>query len=131
MIKDAIMKTWQSEQKQYQIKETWKKFMILQDNYQESHHNRKKPIKDKNGNTLNTMEEQRQRWSEHFWGLLNSPATETMTEIRPAANHLAIDCSNSSINDFIIRPLRCWKTENLQVRLDTCGGIKSRPTNNS
>lgn len=66
-----------------------------------------KPIKDKNGNTLNTMEEQRQRWSEHFRDLLNSPATETMTEIRPAANHLAIDCSNSSINDFIIRPLRC------------------------
>lgn len=66
-----------------------------------------KHIKDKNGNTLNTMEEQRQRWSEHFRDLLNSPATETMTEIRPAANHLAIDCSNSSINDFIIRPLRC------------------------
>lgn len=29
------------------------------------------PVKDKNGNTVNTMEEQRQRWVEHFRDLLN------------------------------------------------------------
>eukprot|EP00105_Crassostrea_gigas_P028093 XP_011449635.1 PREDICTED: uncharacterized protein LOC105343838 [Crassostrea gigas] len=60
-----------------------------------------KPVKDKNGNTLSTMEEQRQRWTEHFRELLNSPAPETMTEIQPAAHHLAIDCSIPSINEII------------------------------
>lgn len=47
------------------------------------------------------MKEQRQRWAEHFRDLLNSPAPETMTEIRPAAHHFARDCFIPSINKII------------------------------
>lgn len=47
------------------------------------------------------MEEQRQRWAEHFRELLNSPAPDTMSEIRPTEHHLAPDCSISSINEII------------------------------
>lgn len=38
---------------------------------------------------------------DHFTDLLNSPAPETMTDIRPAAHHVAIVCSIPSIKEII------------------------------
>lgn len=38
---------------------------------------------------------------DHFTDLLNSPAPETMTDIRPAAYHVAIVCSIPSIKEII------------------------------
>lgn len=38
---------------------------------------------------------------DHFTDLLNSPALETMTDIRPAAYHVAIVCSIPSIKEII------------------------------
>ena len=43
-----------------------------------------KPIKDVNGNTLTSADEQKSRWREHFEQLLNRPRSETTAQIPPA-----------------------------------------------
>ena len=60
-----------------------------------------KPVKDKNGNTMTTMEDQRQRWAEHFKELLNRPAPETLADIQPAEHYLPIDCHTPSEEEII------------------------------
>ena len=51
-----------------------------------------KPVKDKNGKTLTTTEEQLKRWVEHFRELLNRPSPETPPDIQPANTDLPINC---------------------------------------
>lgn len=76
------------------------------------------------------MKKQRQKLAEHFRDLLNSPAPEKMTEVRPAAHHLAIDCSIPSINE-IIKAIKMLKNGQNRSRPVTRGSIQSRPINNS
>ena len=49
-----------------------------------------KPVKDKNGNPLSTVEEQKERWAEHFKELLNRPPPEDPPDIPPAEDELPI-----------------------------------------
>ena len=55
-----------------------------------------KPIKDKQGKTLTTTEEQLERWAEHFNERLNRPAPEDLPDIPPAAAVLPIKCGKPS-----------------------------------
>ena len=52
-----------------------------------------RPIKDKKGNPLTTVEEQLKRWAEHFEELLNGPTPEEPPEIPPAETELPINCN--------------------------------------
>ena len=52
-----------------------------------------RPIKDKKGNPLTTVEEQLKRWAEHFKELLNRPTPEEPPEIPPAETELPINCN--------------------------------------
>jgi hypothetical protein len=51
-----------------------------------------KTIKDKDGSSLTSTEEQLKRWREHFRELLNRPAPETPLNISPAVTELPINC---------------------------------------
>ena len=52
-----------------------------------------RPIKDKKGNPLTTVEEQLKRWAEHLKQLLNRPTPEEPPEIPPAETELRINCN--------------------------------------
>ena len=50
-----------------------------------------RPIKAKEGNPLTTVEEQLERWAEHFKELLNRPTPEEPPEIPPEKTELPIN----------------------------------------
>jgi len=54
------------------------------------------PIKDKQGKTLTSTEEQIRRWAEHFSELLNRPGPEDPPDIPPAETELFINCGKPS-----------------------------------
>jgi len=58
-----------------------------------------RPIKDKEGNTLTTTEDQTKRWAEHFHELLNRPAPTNPPNIQPA-DPLTINCENPSKDEI-------------------------------
>ena len=70
-----------------------------------------KPVRDKNGITLTTAEEQLKRWAEHFRELLNRPAPENRPDIPPAETELPINCNRPSKVEIkkAIKMLRNWK----------------------
>ena len=55
-----------------------------------------KPVRDKQGNSLNSTEEQMKRWAEHFREILNRPRPETPANIPPAEEELPISCDRPS-----------------------------------
>jgi hypothetical protein len=55
-----------------------------------------KPVRDKQGNSLNSTEEQMKRWAEHFGEILNRPRPETTADIPPADVELPISCNRPS-----------------------------------
>ena len=59
-----------------------------------------KPIKDKNGTILNTPDQQKRRWAEHFHELLNRPAPETRANIIPAESQLPINCQVPTVTEI-------------------------------
>ena len=59
-----------------------------------------RPIKDKKGNPLTTVEEQLKRWAEHFKKLLNRPIPEEPPEIPPAKTKLPINCNKPPKTDI-------------------------------
>ena len=59
-----------------------------------------KPVKDKNGNSLNTEEEQVRRWAEHFSELLNRPAPDNPPDIQDAETELPINCDKPSKDEI-------------------------------
>ena len=52
-----------------------------------------RPVKDKEGRTIDRDEQQRKRWMEHFEELLNRPAPENTPNIQEADMDLPIDCN--------------------------------------
>ena len=61
----------------------------LTGNYNKS----ERPVKDKEGRTIDRDEQQRKRWMEHFEELLNRPAPENTPNIQEADMDLPIDCN--------------------------------------
>ena len=64
------------------------------------------PVKDKNGNSLKTTEQQSNRWKEHFEELLNRPAPPNPPDIPEAEFDLPINCgkpTKEEIRDAIKR----------------------------
>ena len=55
-----------------------------------------RPVKDKNGITLKTTDEQRKRWVEHFTEVLNQEPPTQEAEILPARNILPMNCNQPS-----------------------------------
>ncbi|GFR83528.1 retrovirus-related Pol polyprotein from type-1 retrotransposable element R2 [Elysia marginata] len=55
-----------------------------------------KPIKDKDGNTLSSTEEQLKRWTEHFTTVLNRPPPDIPPDIAPAEAELQINIEQPS-----------------------------------
>ena len=55
-----------------------------------------RPIKDKNGNVLTSVEDQLKRWREHFEELLNRPPPQNPPDIAPAEEVLQINCESPS-----------------------------------
>ncbi len=51
-----------------------------------------RPVKDKQGNTTKSLDQQMNRWSEHFEELLNRPAPLNPPDIDPAKVDLPINC---------------------------------------
>ena len=54
--------------------------------------NSERPIKDKQGRVLQSEEEQKKRWKDHFEELLNRPAPVETPDIEPAEEDLPIKC---------------------------------------
>ena len=55
-----------------------------------------KPVKDKNGNPLATINEQLKRWAKHFRELLNHPTPESPPDTPPAETELPSSCDKPS-----------------------------------
>ncbi|XP_032397549.1 uncharacterized protein LOC116705458 [Etheostoma spectabile] len=51
-----------------------------------------RPVKDKQGNTINSQDQQMTRWAEHFEDLLNRPAPPNPPDIATASMDLPINC---------------------------------------
>ena len=51
-----------------------------------------RPVKDKQGNINNSLDQQMNRWAEHFEELLNRPAPLNPPDIEPAEEDLPINC---------------------------------------
>ena len=60
-----------------------------------------RPVKDKDGNTLKSTEQQLVRWAEHFKELLNRPPPNEPREIHEAENDLDINCDRPSKVDAV------------------------------
>ena len=92
-----------------------------------------KPIKDKEGNSLLTKEEQMRRWAEHFKELLNRPAPEDPPDITPAETELPINCDRPTEEEIreAIKMLRNGKAagsdeipaEAIKADLDTAVSV--------
>ena len=54
--------------------------------------NNNKPVKDKNGKILSSIQDQVNRWTEHFKELLNRPAPSDPPDIQEAEEDLPINC---------------------------------------
>jgi hypothetical protein len=54
-----------------------------------------RPVKDKEGKTLYSIQEQVSRWTEHFKELLNRPVPSDPPAIQAAEEDLSIDCAVS------------------------------------
>ena len=59
-----------------------------------------RPVKDKNGRTLKTHEEQMSRWVEHFKAVLNQEPPIEKAQIQPSQELLPIDCSRPSKSEI-------------------------------
>ena len=59
-------------------------------------HKMSRPVKNKDGETLNTTKEQIERWAEHFKELLNQIPPVTRANIPPAEVPLPINCNRPS-----------------------------------
>ncbi|XP_021366220.1 uncharacterized protein LOC110458686 [Mizuhopecten yessoensis] len=55
-----------------------------------------RPVKSKEGKTLNTHEEQMKRWVEHFRNVLNKEPPVNKADIPPSEELLAVDCKTPS-----------------------------------
>ena len=92
-----------------------------------------KPVRDKDGNSLLTKEEQLRRWAEHFKELLNRPAPEDPPDISPAEADLPINCDKPTETEIreAIRMLRNGKAagpdeipaEAIKADLDTAVSV--------
>ncbi|KAK7090431.1 hypothetical protein V1264_010229 [Littorina saxatilis] len=51
-----------------------------------------RPVKDKQGNTIHTLEEQLNRWAQHFEDLLNRPSPPSPPAIEPSDVDLPVNC---------------------------------------
>jgi hypothetical protein len=59
-------------------------------------HKPTRPVKNTEGEALNTKEEQLKRWAEHFNNLLNQPSPVSRAAIPPAAEQLPLNCNRPS-----------------------------------
>ena len=59
-----------------------------------------RPVKDKQGKTIPSTEQQMNRWAEHFEELLNRPAPPNPPEIQPANADLPISCDNPTKDEI-------------------------------
>ena len=73
--------------RQNNIKTLHDNIRLLTNNFKTS----SRPVKDKEGDTFNTKEEQMMRWVEHFKVLKQQPPTHD-TDIQPATDQLSINC---------------------------------------
>jgi len=65
------------------------------------HSNNDVPIKDKNGRLLTTEDKQKDRWTEHFKGVLNRPAPDEEAIITEAIRNLEIDINLPNRQEII------------------------------
>ena len=59
-----------------------------------------RPVKDKQGNTTHSLDEQMNRWVEHFEELLNRPAPHNPLDIEPAVTNLPINCEKPTRDEI-------------------------------
>ena len=59
-----------------------------------------RPVKDKRGNTTNSLDQQMNRWAEHFEELLNRPAPPNPPDIDPADVDLPINCEKPTRDEI-------------------------------
>ena len=59
-----------------------------------------RPVKDKQGKTINRLDQQINRWAEHFEELLNRPAPLNPPDIEPASIDLPINCEKPTKSEI-------------------------------
>ncbi|VDP57218.1 unnamed protein product [Schistosoma curassoni] len=65
-----------------------------------NHHKPERPVKSKEGEVITNIEEQRNRWVEHFKGLLNQPASLNPLNIEAAPTDPAINVGPPTIEEI-------------------------------
>jgi hypothetical protein len=60
-----------------------------------------KPVKDKEGRTIQGEEGQMNRWKEHFEELLNRPAPQDPPDVQPADGDLPINCDEPTKDEIL------------------------------
>ncbi|VDP17423.1 unnamed protein product [Schistosoma margrebowiei] len=65
-----------------------------------NHRKPERPVKSKEGKVINNIEEQRNRWVEHFKELLNRSAPLNLPNIESAPTDLPIDVGPSTIEEI-------------------------------
>ncbi|VDP68181.1 unnamed protein product [Schistosoma mattheei] len=66
----------------------------------ENHRNPERPVKSKEGKVVTNIEEQRNRWVEHFKGLLDQPAPLNTPNIEAAPTDLPINVGPPTIDEI-------------------------------
>ena len=74
--------------RQNNIKALYDNIKLLTRRYQKG----SRPIKNIEGKTLKTKEDQMSRWVEHFKNILNQEAPMNKADILPAEDNLSVDC---------------------------------------
>ncbi|CAI2736108.1 unnamed protein product [Schistosoma spindalis] len=65
-----------------------------------NHRKPERPVKSKEGKIITNIEEQRNRWVEHFKELLNRPALLNLPNIEAALTDLPIDVGPPTIEEI-------------------------------
>ncbi|CAG2248329.1 unnamed protein product [Mytilus edulis] len=78
------------------IKALYDNIKLLTGKYQKG----SRPVKSKEGKTLNTHEEQMKRWVEHFKNVLNQDPPVNKADIPPSEELLAVDCKRPSTEEI-------------------------------
>ena len=78
------------------IKALYDNIKLLTGKYQKG----SRPVKSKEGKTLNTHEEQMKRWVEHFKDVLNQDPPVRKADIPPSEELLAVDCKRPSTGEI-------------------------------
>ena len=121
---DKLTEEAEEAARQNNIKALYDNIKLLTRKYQKG----SRPVKNIEGKTLNTKEEQMSRWVEHFKNVLNQEAPVNKADILPAEETLSVDCKRPS-KEEIKKAIKTEKQQGTWYRQYTCRSTQSRHRN--